>query len=87
MAGRPEKIPEVTEKVYGNMIVVFKLKKCLREHNTTPYRFKMDVQTSQKTYANYATGESHQIDFELLDKWCQYLDCKLTDIIEFKEKE
>jgi putative transcriptional regulator len=31
--------------------------------------------------------KAQRIDFEVLDKLCKYLDCSVSDILEFKGKD
>lgn len=63
----------------------FKLEQLLADKGITKSRLINDTGTDFKVVKRLATGEIVRIDIYVLARICNYLDCDIADIIEFKK--
>ncbi len=61
----------------------FKLEKILHEKNISMNRLMKAANTDFKVIQRLRDGILQRIDLEVLDRICAYLECDLTDIIEY----
>ena len=66
-------------------MIVFKLKEMLEKKNITRYKLQQYTDLSLRRINDYYFGKAKFIKVEELDILCKTLECKLTDIIEFKK--
>ena len=65
----------------------FKLSKILKEKNISVYKLMKDTQTDFKVIKRLMNGDIAKIDIIVLARLCNYLDCKMTDIIDYKKED
>ncbi len=70
-------------KVDGNMI--FKLQKVLNNRKISKYKLSRITNIRYDTICNYCKGKVTLINVEYLKIFCNVLDCKVSDIIEYKK--
>ena len=66
---------------------LFKLGKLLEEHNVSINKLIRDTNTDFKVIKRLMTGELVRIDIFVLARICNYFDCTIEDIIEYKNKQ
>ena len=71
-------------KVNGN--IIFKLQDVLNKNNITRYKVSRMTNIRYDTICNYCKGNVTLINVEYLKIFCDVLDCKIEDIIEYKSK-
>ena len=71
-------------KVNGNMI--FNLQDVLNKRHITRYRLSKITNIRYDTICNYCKGKVTLLNVEYLKIFCDILDCKIEDIIEYKSK-
>lgn len=62
----------------------FKLADILKEKNISINKLMKDTNTDYKVIKRLMTGELLRIDIIVLARLCDYLDCKITDIFDYK---
>ena len=77
------------EKVYKvkleNGHIIFKLEKLLEDKKISKNKIMRDTNTDYKVLKRIWSGEIERIDLTVLGRICNYLDCDITDIIEYKK--
>lgn len=63
----------------------FKLKDLIKEKNISIYKLGMDTSTDYKVIKRMMTGDIMKLDIFVLKRLCDYFDCELTDIVEYKK--
>lgn len=63
---------------------LFKLKKLLNRKNISINKLMRDTNTDFKVIKRLMTGDLVRIDIIVLARICDYLDCNITDIVEYK---
>ena len=75
------------DKIYKleveNGYYLFKLEKMLLNRNISINRIMRDTNTDFKVLKRIATGNIVRIDIFVIARLCDYLDCKLEDIIQY----
>ncbi len=66
-------------------MIVFKLSDLLKRKNLSRYKLQQYTGLSLRRINNYYFGTAKSFKIEELDILCKELDCKLTDIIEYKK--
>lgn len=66
-----------------NGYYLFKLQKILNDRNISINKLMRDTNTDFKVLKRMMTGDLVRIDIFVLARLCDYLDCKITDIIEY----
>ncbi len=69
-----------------NGYYLFKLGKLLDDKKISINRFMRETNTDFKTIKKHANGLVSQIDIDVIDKWCAYLEVEAIDIYEYKRK-
>ena len=69
-----------------NGIYLFKLDSVLKDKKISINRISRDTNTDFKVIKRLLTGELVKIDIFVLARICDYLDCSIEDIIEYKQK-
>ena len=69
----------------GNSAFYFKLGNLLDEKNISKNRLSQDTGTDYKVVTRYINGEIERPDLIVLERFCNYLDCEIADIIELKK--
>lgn len=65
----------------------FKLFQVLKDRGITQSRFIREMETSYGTMIRYAKGTVQKLDIEMLDRWCAYLECNFTDLVEYVKNQ
>lgn len=66
-----------------NGYYLFKLEDLLRNKNISINKLMKDTNTDFKVIKRIMTGELVRFDIIVLSRLCDYLNCALTDIIEY----
>ena len=72
-------------KVDGN--IVFKLQEVLDKNNITKYALSRMTNIRFDTICNYCKGTVTLINVEYLKIFCNVLNCRIEDIIEYTNKK
>ncbi len=64
----------------------FKLKAILNKKKISINKLMRDTNTDFKVIKRLITGEITKIDIYVIARLCNYLDCNLNDLIDFKNK-
>ncbi len=65
----------------------FKLEEILKERNISINKLMRDTETDFKVIKRLLTGDLIRIDIFVLARLCNYFNCKIEDIIEYKNNE
>lgn len=63
------------------------LKETLEKHGKSQYWLAKETGIAQSTLSNLCANKTSKIDFLVLEKICNTLDCDITDIISIKESD
>lgn len=78
------------DKVYKikveNGYYIFKLGQLLENYNISINKLMRDTNTDFKVLKRFITGELVRIDIFVLARLCNYFNCKIEDIIEYKKE-
>lgn len=66
---------------------IFKLDNLLEERNISISKLMRDTNTDFKVIKRIMTGELVRFDIFVIARLCDYLNCKITDIIEYIPNE
>ena len=69
-----------------NGVYLFKLNNILKEKNISINIISRDTNTDFKVIKRLMTGELVKIDIFVLSRVCDYLDCTIEDIVEYKQE-
>ena len=69
-----------------NGVYLFKLNNLLKDKNISINKISRDTNTDFKVIKRLITGELVKIDIFVLSRVCDYLDCTIEDIVEYKQK-
>lgn len=67
-----------------NGYYIFKLKNILYKQNISINKLMRETNTDFKVIKRLMTGELIKIDIFVLARLCDYLDCSISDIIEYR---
>ena len=59
----------------------------LKEKNISINKLMKDTNTDFKVIKRIMTGELVRFDIFVIARLCDYLDCKITDIIEYEQNK
>ncbi len=62
----------------------FKLEDILKKKNISINKLMRDTNTDFKVIKKLMTGDLARIDITVLARMCDYLECDITDIFEYK---
>lgn len=62
---------------------LFKLGKVLEDKNISKNKIMRDTNTKHDTLQGYVNGTLKRIDIDVLDRFCNYLNYELIDIVEY----
>lgn len=65
---------------------LFKLEDILKEKHISINKLMRDTNTDFKVLKRMLTGELVRFDIFVMSRLCDYLDCSITDIIEYIKK-
>ena len=68
-----------------NGYYLFKLGKLLKEKDISINRLMRDTDTDFKVIKRLINGDLVKIDIIVLARLCDYLDCDMVDIVEYKK--
>lgn len=68
-----------------NGYYLFKLEQVLDDKNISINKLMRDTNTDFKVIKRLMSGEIVRIDITVLARFCDYLKCNITDIIEYKK--
>ncbi len=71
----------------GNGYYYFKLDSILKEKHISINKLMRDTETDFKVLKRMITGDLVRIDIIVLARLCNYFNCKIEDIIEYKIEE
>ena len=63
------------------------LKETLEKQGKSQYWLSKETGIAQSTLSNLCANKTSKIDFLVLQKICNTLDCDITDIISIKESD
>lgn len=66
-----------------NGYYIFKLDELLKKRKISQNKLLRDTNTDFKVLKRMMTGELVRVDIFVIARFCDYLDCKMTDIIEY----
>ncbi len=69
----------------GNSAFYFKLGNLLEEKKISKNKLSQDTATDYKVVTRYINGDIGRPDLTVLERFCNYLDCEISDIIELKK--
>ena len=69
-----------------NGYYLFKLKDILKEKNISINKLMRDTNTDFKVLKRLMTGDLLRIDIIVLARLCNYLNCNVKDIFEYKKE-
>ena len=69
-----------------NGYIIFKLDDILKQKGISMNKLMRDTNTDFKVIQRLVKGESTKLDIFVLGRFCNYLKCDLTEIIEYKNK-
>ena len=64
---------------------LFKLDDLLKSKNISINKLMRDTNTDFKVIKRIMTGELTRIDIIVLARLCDYLNCKITDIVDYQK--
>ena len=67
----------------GNGYYLFKLEDLLKEKDISINKLMKDTNTDYKVLKRLLKGESVRFDISVIGRLCDYLECSITDIIEY----
>ena len=70
-----------------NGVYIFKLENLLKANHISKNKLVRDTNTDFKVINRLASGNLVRIDIYVLARLCNYLNCEVQDIIEFKRKK
>ena len=68
-------------------IYSFKLEDILKKKNISINKLMRDTNTDYKVLKRMMTGELVRFDIFVVARLCNYLNCKITDIIDYSNDE
>lgn len=68
-----------------NGYYLFKLENILKNNNISINKLMRDTNTDFKVIKRLMTGDLTKIDIIVLARICDYLNCEMIDIIEYKK--
>ena len=74
----------ITKLNVENGYYLFKLKSIMSKNKISINKFMRDTNTDFKVIKRIMTGDLVKIDIFVLARICDYFDCKIEDIIEYK---
>lgn len=69
-----------------NGLYLFKLEDILKDKHISINQLMRDTNTAFKVLKRIMTGELVRFDIFVIARLCDYLDCSITDIIEYVPK-
>ena len=69
-----------------NGVYLFKLRDLLEDRHISINRLMRDTNTDFKVLKRLLTGELVRFDIFVIARLCDYLNCSITDIIEYKPR-
>lgn len=75
---------EIAKVNVENGVFLFKLKNVLNDKNVSINKIMKDTNTDYKVIKRLMTGELVKIDMYVLARICDYLDCSMEELIEYK---
>lgn len=70
-----------------NGYYIFKLAQLLEDNNISINKLMRDTNTDFKVLKRIITGDLVRIDILVLARLCNYFNCKIEDIIEYKKEK
>ncbi len=74
----------IKEVKIDNGVYYFKLEKLLKENNVSINKLMRATETDFKVIKRLINGDLVKIDIFVLARLCNYFNCKIEDIIEFR---
>ena len=74
---------EVKKVKIENGYFLFKLEKILKDKNISINKLMRDTNTDFKVIKRLMTGDITKIDTNVIARLCDYLECTITDIVEY----
>lgn len=69
-----------------NGYYLFKLEDLLKDRNISINKLMKDTNTDFKVLKRLMTGELLRFDIYVVARLCDYFNCELTDIIEYRKR-
>lgn len=77
---------EIVKVDLPNGYWLFKLGSLLAERGISKNKIMRDANTKHDTLQGYVNGTLKRLDIDVLDRFCNYLNCDMVDIIEYIKK-
>lgn len=77
---------EIVKVDLPNGYWLFKLGSLLAERGISKNKIMRDTNTKHDTLQGYVNGTLKRVDIDVLDRFCNYLNCDMVDIIEYIKK-
>lgn len=74
---------QIIKQKVENGYYLFKLGKILEDKNISINKLMRDTNTDFKVLKRIITGDLVRIDIIVLARLCDYLNCKINDIVEY----
>ena len=68
----------------GDGYYLFKLGQVLSDKGISKNKLMRDTNTDFKVIQRFINGDMVRIDIEVLARFCDYLKCDITDLVEYK---
>ena len=68
-----------------NGYYIFKLDDILKQRNISINKLIRDTDTDFKVIKRFMCGNSIKLDLYVLARFCDYLNCSITDLLEYKK--
>lgn len=69
-----------------NGYFLIKIGKVLKEKKISKNQLSRDTQTKFDVITHYMNDDIERLNIDLFDRFCDYLDCDFTDLVEYKRK-
>ena len=63
---------------------LFKLDDILKQRNISINKIARDIETDYRVIKRMLTGDLIELDMIIIAKLCNYLNCEITDLVEYK---
>ena len=80
-------MPLIKEITIENGTYYFKLEKMLHDKNISINKLMRDTETDFKVIKRFMNGDLVRIDIIVLARLCNYLNCNITDLVEYKKQK
>ena len=69
------------------MVITIRLEELLKEKGVSKNKLCQNCKLERTQLNNYCKNKVKRVDLALLARMCDYLDCTVNDILDFKEQD